>query len=173
MSALGPRPPARDDAAGLNLEWFRPDPRPRLYRTYAIGVLLLLIGMGCCAAGFLGLRTGAGGSEAAYTALMLAGLTAVASAMVLFVRRALWVLADETCLILRVDGVRFERSGASTQVPWEVIDAVRADGDAVFISTDDARLGEIRVRARFTDIDARELARRIEATRRRALMGLL
>lgn len=168
-------PPASDPTTdrGTNLEWFRPDPRPRLLRTYLLGMLLMLSGVGCCAAGFLGLRVGVGMPEGAFVLLLLVGLVAVATALVLFVRRALWVLADETCLILRVDGLRFERAGAATHVPWEVIDSVGADGDALRISTDDPRLGELRVKTRFTDIDAGELARRIEATRRRALMGLL
>lgn len=173
MSALGSTPPTHDDSAGVNLEWFRPDPRPKLYRTYFIGMLMLLSGMGCCAAGFFGLRVGSGFSEGAYTALMIIGVLTVASAMVLFVRRALWVLGDETCLVLRVDGVRFERAGAATHVPWDVIESVRADGEALCIDTDDPRLGQMRVRVRFTDIDAAELATKIEATRRRALMGLL
>ena len=172
MPREGTQPPPTSAPRGRNLEWFRPDPRPRLIRIWSLGVLTLFIGVGCCAVGFMGLRSGSAASEAGSTGLLLAGVIVVALSMVMTVRRALFVLADETCLILRVDGVCFERAGRATLVPWEVIDAVRADGPALIIDTDDPALGQIRMASRFLGISASALAERVERTRRRALMNL-
>lgn len=163
-------PPSQ--SVGINLEWFRPDPRPRLYRTYGVMVLLMLSGMGCCAAGFLGLRTHSDTSEAGAIALLLLGVAAVASAMVLMVRKALQVLADETCLVLRVDGLLFVRQHGQFIVAWERIDAIEVQDDRVLIQTDDPQLGQIRLAPRFTDVDAPTLTEKMRHTQRSALMGL-
>ena len=142
-------------------------------RTWLAGVVMLFLGMGCCAFGFLGLRTGSGTSVTGPTVLLFVGVAIVACTMVTMVRRALRVLADETCLILRVDGICFQRNTSATVVPWAAIDAVRADGDALVIDTDDPKIGQIRMAAHFPGIDAAELADRIVKTQRRVLMGMI
>jgi hypothetical protein len=165
-------PPPSSVSIGINLEWFRPDPRPRLYRTYGLMVFLLLVGMGCCAAGFLGLRMGSETSEVGATLLLVLGVGAVASAMILMVRKAVQVLADETCLVLRVDGLLFVRQHDQFVVPWERIDAIEAQNDRVLIRTDDPQLGVLLLAPRFADVDASQLAEKMITTRRSALMGL-
>ncbi|MEZ4472779.1 MAG: hypothetical protein R3F60_18740 [bacterium] len=170
--ALGPVRPTPDDDPALNLEWFRPDPRPRLYRTYGVGVALILAGALLCGWAFLGLRA-PGPEEGRAAIVMIVGLLLTAGGMLLMVRRVLLVLADDTCLVLRVDGLRFDRAGARTLVPWTAIDRVEAVGDRLRIETDDPRLGVVEIGTRFTDLSAAEVARRIGETRRRALMGLL
>lgn len=165
-------PSEKPESIGINLEWFRPDPRPRLYRTYGLMVLLLLCGMGCCAAGFLGLRTGAQGSELGAAGMLVLGVVAVASAMVLMVRKAVLVLADDTCLVLRVDGLLFMRKQGDILVAWDQIDTIESCGERVLIQTDDRYMGSIVLRPRFIDVDADQLVKKMRATRQRALMGL-
>lgn len=82
------------------------------------------------------------------------------------------MLADETCLILRADGICFVRESATTAVPWAAIDAVGADGDTPVIDTDGPNIGQIRMAARSLDVDASALAHRIEKTQRRALIDM-
>ncbi|MGK0360162.1 MAG: hypothetical protein ACI9U2_002474 [Bradymonadia bacterium] len=141
-------------------------------RTWLVGVGMMFVGMGCCGAAFVGLRTDAGTSEMGYFALLLIGVVIVATTMTMMVRKALIVLADETCLILRVDGICFVSERATTVVPWAAIDSVCAQGNVLVIDTDDPNIGQIRMAAQFLDVDARALADLIKKTRRRALMGM-
>lgn len=102
---------------------------------------------------------------------LVLGLSCVASGMLTFTVSALRALADDTCLGLRIDGLLYRRGGEVARViPWEALGAVSADEDGLRVPVDDG--DELLIRTLFADVEHGEIARRIMATRRRALMGL-
>lgn len=128
---------------------------------------MLTLGVVTTAFGFARLTT----DEALGLTALVAGLLFVVSGMLTFVIAALRVLADDTCIGLRVDGVLYRRGGEVARlVAWEAVDAVRVDGEALIVEVEGGEAW--RVVDAFADITAAELAERIRATRRRALMGL-
>lgn len=102
---------------------------------------------------------------------LVVGLSCVACGMLVFTVSALRVLADDTCLGLRIDGLLYRRGGEIARViPWDALGEVTADADGLRVRVDgDAPL---LIRTPFADVEHGEIARRIMVTRRRALMGL-
>lgn len=134
---------------------------------WSVGIAVLTLGVVTTAFGFARLRT----DEALGLTALVAGLLCVVGGMLTFVIAALRVLADDTCIGLRVDGVLYRRGGGVARlVAWEAVDAVRVDGEALIVEVEGGEAW--RVVDAFADITAAELAERIRATRRRALMGL-
>lgn len=134
---------------------------------WSIGTAVLTVGVVTTAFGFTRLAT----HEALGLTALVGGLLCVVGGMLTFVIAALKVLADDTCIGLRVDGVLYRRGGEVARlVAWEAVDAVRVDGEALIVEVEGGEAW--RVVDAFADITAAELAERIRATRRRALMGL-
>lgn len=155
------------DGHDKDIEWFRPDPRRRLMPAWIVGSCLLALGLAATTYGFSQL----GKDDHLGLLGLVLGLSCVASGMLTFTVSALRVLADDTCLGLRVDGLLFRRGGEIARViPWEELGEVSADDDGLRVPVDGQ--DGLLIRTPFADIEHAEIARRIMATRRRALMGL-
>ncbi len=163
---MRPVPPAELHA--LDVEWFRPDPRRRLAAPWAAAVLLVTAGSLAAAHGIHRLH-GPLNTDAFALTMLIVGLGAVAGGMVLAVAAAVWVLSDDTCVGVRVDGVLVRRrQGEAVLVPWGVVrDAAVRDGQ-VELLTDDApvRLPACR------GVDPAALRDRLRAAHRRVLLGV-
>lgn len=155
-------PPSRD------IEWFRPDPGRRLIKPFALGTLFLTAGLGATAYGFSQLAD----SEAVALGAIIGGLSCVVLGMLTFTVAALHALSDDTCIGLRVDGL-FARSGnePGQLYPWDTLGEVRVEEEHVLVVPIDGA-EELRLPARFAEIEPAVLAARINTLRRRALMGL-
>ncbi|MCA9538209.1 MAG: hypothetical protein KC620_04945 [Myxococcales bacterium] len=167
--AAAPQPPDLAAEHALDIEWYRPDPWRRLLPRWLLGAGLMIAGLLCTAAGYLRLRHG---DAPGPLALLVGGLLCVTVGLLVFVRNALRVLADDTCIGLRVDGVLHREGGDEGRlVPWSAIEAIACDasGSAVIVKTND---GELRLLVRGLDISSATLAERIRTLRQRALMGL-
>jgi hypothetical protein len=127
--------------------------------------------------------TGIGFGNASFEALMsswvwrvpatVGGLGLVAAAGL----RAVWglrrLLAEDSYIALRTDGVVVAESGGRTvEVPWDDLVECRLDDDGETLRLERCDGSLTRVRARFSGIDPAGLARRVEHLRRRTAFGL-
>lgn len=150
-----------------DIEWFRPDPRRRLMPAWIVGSCLLGLGLASTTYGFSQL----GRDDHLGLLGLVVGLSCVACGMLTFTVSALRVLADDTCLGLRVDGLLYRRGGEIARViPWEALGQVTAEDAGLRVRVDGDT--PLLIRTPFADVEHGEIARRIMATRRRALMGL-
>ncbi len=150
-----------------DIEWFRPDPRRRLMPAWIIGSGLLGLGLVATTYGFSQL----GRDDHLGLLGLVVGLSCVACGMLTFTVSALRVLADDTCLGLRVDGLLYRRGGEIARIiPWHAVGEATADDDGLAVPVQGG--DDLRIRAPFADIEHAEIAERIATTRRRALMGL-
>ncbi|MCB9527373.1 MAG: hypothetical protein H6701_03090 [Myxococcales bacterium] len=150
-----------------DIEWFRPDPRRRLLVPWSLGAAVMTLGL--CLTAFAFTRLGT--DEALGLVALGGGIACVAAGMLTFVGAALRVLADDTCVGLRVDGLLFRRGGEVARLwPWEAVGEVRVGEGALLIEVDGGEV--LRVADAFAALDAVAIAEKIRVTRRRALMGL-
>lgn len=155
-----------------DIEWFRPDPRRRLYPMWAISAVLMAGGILVCAWSFV--RIARGQEDALALTGLIVGLLTVLAAMGRVVFLTVRVLSNETCVGLRVDGlVHRDRAGTTTVMPWSAIDSVRGEGARLVLYTDEQGPGVLEVPTEGMDLSAQDLSARILDTRRKALMGLL
>ncbi|MCA9560709.1 MAG: hypothetical protein H6704_24370 [Myxococcales bacterium] len=163
---MRPVPPAELHA--LDVEWFRPDPRRRLAAPWAAAVLLVTAGSLAAAHGIHRLH-GQLNTDAFALTMLVVGLGAVASGMVLAVASAIWVLSDDTCVGVRVDGVLVRhRESEATLVPWSAVRDVVVRAGRVELITD----GTTHPLPACRGVDPATLCERLRAAHRRVLMGV-
>ncbi len=146
--------------------WLRPDPIRRLARPFGTAGAVFVAG------GLLGYwgHNRSGGGPAGLAAIAGGmGLIAVAVGAIFYF--ALRLLADETCLAIRQDGLRYQRGREPERfVQWTRLGALRIEGDDVVASVDHG--APLRIRASELDWTPFEMARLVDEARRRAQMGL-
>ena len=158
------------DKPERDLEWYRPDPRRRLFRPWAYGVLLVCLGAFLCALFFAQVLP-----EPGAAILLFSGLGSILGGLLTFVLSALKILQDETCVALRVEGVLYrEISGQIHQFPWAEIDDVTAAEDSALhlLISVEGRVRPERLRVAGLRLNAQALAARILEVRRQILLGL-
>lgn len=150
-----------------DIEWFRPDPRRRLMPAWIAGTALLAGGLAATTYGFSVL----GRDEHLGLLGLLVGLSCVACGMLTFTVSALRVLADDTCLGLRIDGLLYRRGNEVARViPWDAVGEVHLDGEALVVPIEGDT--PLRITTPFADVGHDVIVDRIVVTRRRVLMGL-
>ncbi len=159
--------PAEADA-GI-LEYFRRDETGRFRRLFLRGALLVMIGIVCVVFAELhrGTRT--------FVWLLPAGVLTVASgplSAILGLRR---LLAEESYVAVRRDGIVLARAASEALVvEWDHVAKVAFDERAGFAVIERTGAAEaVVIDMRLGEIDGKELAKRLEAYRRRAHFGLL
>lgn len=158
-----------DAGAGGVLEYFRRDESAGFRRLFLRGGLLVIAGILCVV--YAELHRG----TRAFVWLLPAGVLTVASgplSAILGLRR---LLEDESYVAVRRDGIVLARpSSPPLLLPWDEVARVGFDARAGLaeIERTDGRAKEA-IDMRLGGIDGRELARRLEAYRRRASFGLL
>lgn len=159
-----------NDPTAYAVEWHRPDPRRRLYKAWIAGSLILVGG-----AAVLAQVIGAADSFGPVTRLLLVVLSVALSAAgpLLVVITAIRALADDTCLVLRSDGIHYIGNDDSFFVRWRDVVAATYDeqADAMRIETE----SDVRsvVHPQFLGMKSQELVKRVDDIRRRALLGLI
>ena len=105
--------------------------------------------------------------------LILLAVVLSAAGPLYVVITAIRSLADETCLVLRSDGVHYLSKEGSFFVRWRdvVASAYDEEEDALRIQTETT---ELLIRhPHFVGVKSRQLAERLDDVRRRALLGLI
>lgn len=162
--------PLRADAGERGiLEYFRRDESGRFRRLFLRGALLVLAGIACVIFAELhrGTRT--------FLWLLPAGVLTVASgplSAILGLRR---LLAEESYVAVRRDGIVLARAASQVAViEWEHVARIGFDARAGFAVIERAD-GQpaVPIDMRLGELDGKELAKRLEAYRRRASFGLL
>jgi hypothetical protein len=146
--------------------WLRPDPIRRLSRPFwAAGAVFVAGGL----LGYWGYNR-SGGGVAGHAAIG-GGLVLIAAAVGTVFYVALRLLADETCLAIRRDGLMYQRGRAPERfVPWSRLGAARVEGDEVVADVD--RGPALRIAATELDWTPFEMARLVDDARRKAQLGL-
>lgn len=160
----------RFDQPEREVEWYRPDPRRRLFRPWLFAVCLVCTGALACALFFINALPEPG---AAF--LLFCGLGAILGGMLTIVLSALKVLEDETCISLREEGLLYrDCSGEIQQFPWELLDEVSLDRDRRgFITLRiEGRAGYSRLQATSMQRSPEALVERIREVQRHLLLGL-
>lgn len=165
----GPTPVRQDiGPGGEPIEWYRPDPRGKLWRAWGVGTALVVAGAGLGVTLFSFQHLGI----AVQVAMTVLALVSTAAGPILVLRAAFSVLSDETCLILHSDGVVYTDDRQRFFVAWDDLVDTAYDGaaDALRFSTEE---GEHTIeRPHFTDIGPVELVERVDAVRRKALLNI-
>lgn len=148
------------------VEWFRPDRTRRIKQVCAVAASVLATG-----ALTVGLARSADLSESQRLLIGVIGGVCTAGGP-LYCVLALWrVIGPDIYLALRSDGVFFHSPAGELLVRWDVLTQARAEAEGrLVLGTDD---GDQRIDDHFMDVTTQELARRINRTQQKALMGLL
>jgi hypothetical protein len=162
------QPPS--DPSAYAVEWHRPDPRRGLVKAWLIGSVLLVTGAVLLAQViyYAGEMPGALG-----VLLVILSVALSAAGPLLVVVTAIRSLADETCLVLRSDGLHYTGRDGSFFVHWRDIVSLTLDdeNDTLRIETEtDTRSIS---HPQFVGVSRHDLAKRIDDIRRRALLGLI
>ncbi|MFN3197584.1 MAG: hypothetical protein ACE366_04040 [Bradymonadia bacterium] len=156
-----------------DIEWFRPDPRSRLYPLWTHNSLWMALGLLISGFGVKGLIDG---NDPLRLAALCVGLAIILYSMLRVVILTVRILSNETCVGVRLDGLlRREAGGEILVVPWRAIDAITAEQkqQRLVVATDLPEVGTFKVSTECMDIDAEGLSIRLLDARRKALMGLL
>lgn len=146
------------------VDWYRVDPTPRVAHVLAIAVPMIFIGCVCLALAWIGRQETAG---LRWVFACVGALSNVGGPVYAIVglRR---VLTYDEYVAMRSDGLEVRLEAHSAFYDWESLDELVLD-ERGGIALPDAY---VVLPARFSGIDARELVRRIEQQRKRALLGL-
>lgn len=153
------------------IEWYRPDRMRALWRIWGLGSLFVCGGaLGC---GWAFVRFTHANAESLALTTMLIGLAMIASGMIYVLRRTWRILDEETCFVLRSDGVTYLRPGQPAPViGWDRLHAVHVEADTILLVTDDDD-EPVRVEGPFAGTRSADLGKRVTDTQRKALMGLI
>jgi hypothetical protein len=163
--------PLDDDGPGgwRAIEFYRLDMTRRIVAVVLLSPLPTVTGM------LLLMRPMQGRVEAtpAWIALGIMGLLLVAAgplSMILGLRR---VFQSDDYLLLRTDGLLEHVGDTSILYSWEELESIVYDGSADEVVLHARDGGEARLAHRLSGIDARDLARRLDEVRRKAIWELL
>jgi hypothetical protein len=159
------------------LSWFRPNTTADLLKTWVIGSALALLGL---VIGGLRFLPSVGLDEVGKGFVLISGLLISFCGLMWAVLRALRSLRDETCLLIRNDGVELlpPPPGEPQFLSWSDIGAVEVNDRETLLTVhplaqaEGAPLAPLYIDTRFTP-DLVALSRQLETTKRRALMGLI
>jgi hypothetical protein len=159
------------------LSWFRPNSTIHLLKTWVIGGALAMLGL---MIGGLRFWPTAGLDETEKGVVLVSGLLISLYGLMWAVLRALRSLRDETCLLIRNDGVELlpPPPGVPQFLSWSDIGEVEVNDRKTLLTVhplaqaEGAPLAPLYIDTRFTP-DLVALSRELEATKRRALMGLI
>jgi hypothetical protein len=149
------------------VEWHRVDISRRVRGALALGGGTLLSGMFFSCVWFL--------YDVPIVMRVVSGsvgvVLVVVGALIAFGRLAR-ILLEDHYVAAYVESLVVQLPGQREVVPWDSIARVRnREDEAVMLELRDG--GEVKIDARFADIDGATLARRLEDCRRRASFGLL
>ncbi len=147
------------------IAWLRPDPRKRLYPAWALGVLLVVSGSGCCGIFFHQAIPDS-------VLLLLIGLGAVLFGMLTMVISALKVLSDDTSILWTATALIYrDQDARRTEIAWEDILSLRCEPALEYIELR-FPTGELKLHLQCMQLDPQTLCEVLTAERRKALMGI-
>ena len=151
------------------VECYRPDPRPGLIRACVPSAIAVSVGALCLALAFKGEFL----APELRDVIGALGSLLIVSGPIRAFAGLKTVLNDDRYLALRSDGLLLQEHHTQRMVPWDDI-MTASWSDAEESLKIELRKGELEtVPGHFVDISGHELAGRIIAIRRKALMNLL
>ncbi|MCA9669300.1 MAG: hypothetical protein KC503_27080 [Myxococcales bacterium] len=150
------------------LAWFRSDDRRRILGIFAVAAAILTVGALALASAFFLRDHLTPGLALAFACVGAAATVAGPLFAVVSLHR---VMAAELSLLVRDDGIVVVRDDREELLSWDEIESARDDerGRLLLLRRDAEPL---TIERRFADIDARQLARRLNHLRSKALLGI-
>jgi hypothetical protein len=149
------------------LEWFRPDPWPKMRRILTIGPTVVLAGCLVIAVSFL---THQGFEVRAAAAL--AGFAVIIGGVGFTIASMHRILREEVSLVLRSDGVFVQSAKVETLVPWDDVREARWDVERAALVIERAEGSPIVLPGPRARIPGPDLAARILQHKRKVALGL-
>jgi hypothetical protein len=147
------------------IAWLRPDPRKRLYPAWALGVLLVISGSGCCGIFFHQAIPDS-------VMLLLIGLGAILLGMLTMVISAIKVLSDDTSILWTETALIYrDQDARRTELTWNEILSIHCEPSLEYIELRSAT-GEFKLHLQFMQLDPETLCDVLKAEQRKSLMGI-
>lgn len=151
------------------IEWYRLDESRRLTRVLVLGALLLLTGAISAAVALGAARVPA---EMRTVLGFIGGIFTAAGPLSVIIRLQMAMRKDDY-LMLRADGLLSHVESARFFLPWDTMDHVSYDEASNVIEVHMRNEDVYRLRDRFCGIGPRELAKRLDMVRRKAIWNLI
>ena len=148
------------------IAWLRPDPRKRLYPAWGLGVLLLIVGSGCC-----GIFFHQAIPDSAL--LLVVGLLSVLLGMLTMVFSAFKVLSDNTCLLWTQKSLIYrDQDNRRTEMLWSEITELIAMEEQQYIEVIWADSQHLKLHLNLMGVSPLKLSQILKEEQRKSLMGI-
>lgn len=148
------------------IAWLRPDPRKRLYPAWGLGVLLVIVGAGCCGLFFHLAKPNS-------ALLLLVGLSSILLGMLTMVFSAFKVLSDNTCILWTKDALIYrDQDNRRTEITWSQISRFNFDEEQRYIEVLWSDTQRVKLHLNQMGVDPKHLCKVLKEEQRKSLMGI-